>query len=115
MGVDAKVYYTYTAKHKMNGVLFMNNDIIADSSVLTNLTLWEAKSIYGDDVVPLWHDVIYSKYHNLESRRYIGCKTKLLDWIFDIIDQNTDNVHSFCDIFAGTASVANRAIEKYMI
>ena len=25
----------------------------------------------------------------LESRRYIGCKTKLLDWIFEIIDKET--------------------------
>lgn len=49
----------------------------------------------------------------LESRRYIGCKAKLVDWIFELIQKETRNVHSFCDIFAGTGSVANRAIHLY--
>lgn len=49
----------------------------------------------------------------LESRRYIGSKSKLTDWIFDIIDQNTQDVHSFCDIFAGTGIVAKHALAKY--
>lgn len=49
----------------------------------------------------------------LESRRYIGSKSKLTSWIMDIIDQHTENVHSFCDIFAGTGTIANHAISKY--
>ena len=50
---------------------------------------------------------------SLESRRYIGCKTKLVDWIFGLIDEQTHNVHSFCDIFAGTGVVAHRALQTY--
>jgi len=50
---------------------------------------------------------------SLESRRYIGCKTKLVDWIFNLIDNNTHDVHSFCDIFAGTGVVAHRALQTY--
>lgn len=50
---------------------------------------------------------------SLESRRYIGCKTKLIDWIFGLIEEHTHNVHSFCDIFAGTGVVAHRALQKY--
>ena len=50
---------------------------------------------------------------SLESRRYIGCKSKLIDWIFNIIENNTEEVHSFCDIFAGTGVVAHRALMKY--
>ena len=50
---------------------------------------------------------------SLESRRYIGCKTKLVDWIFGLIDEHTHDVHSFCDIFAGTGVVAHRALQKY--
>lgn len=50
---------------------------------------------------------------NLESRRYIGCKAKLVDWIFELIEQETQDVHSFCDIFAGTGSVSNRAVQLY--
>ena len=49
----------------------------------------------------------------LESRRYIGCKTKLIDWIFNLIDEQTHDIHSFCDIFAGTGVVAHRALQKY--
>lgn len=50
---------------------------------------------------------------SLESRRYIGCKTKLLDWIFDLINDHTHDVHSFCDIFAGTGVVAHKALQIY--
>lgn len=50
---------------------------------------------------------------NIENRRYIGNKTKLLEWIFSLIREYTENVYSFCDIFAGTGSVSNRAIQVY--
>ena len=48
----------------------------------------------------------------LTSRRYIGSKTKLLDWIFSLIESNTEG-KSFFDVFAGTGSVAERALETY--
>lgn len=50
---------------------------------------------------------------NITNRRYIGCKSKLLDWIFGLIDKHTRDVHSFCDIFAGTGVVSNVALQKY--
>lgn len=48
----------------------------------------------------------------LTSRRYIGSKAKLLDWIFFEIEKNTVG-NSFFDIFAGTGCVAERASSKY--
>lgn len=48
----------------------------------------------------------------LTSRRYIGSKTKLLDWIFSEIKNNVQG-ESFLDIFAGTGSVAERALSNY--
>ena len=51
--------------------------------------------------------------YQLESRRYIGCKAKLTDWMFQLIQDETKNVHSFCDIFAGTGSVSNKALCLY--
>lgn len=48
----------------------------------------------------------------LTSRRYIGSKAKLLDWIFSEIDKNTVG-NSFFDIFGGTGCVAERALSKY--
>lgn len=56
---------------------------------------------------------IEERRFSLESRRYIGCKTKLVDWIFGLIDEHTHNIHSFCDIFAGTGVVAHRALQRY--
>lgn len=84
-----------------------------DINNIEDYSLREALAIYGNAVLPLWHDAIYTKPYKLESRRYIGCKAKLTDWIFDNIKNNTQNVHSFCDIFAGTGSVANKAIQIY--
>ena len=49
--------------------------------------------------------------YNIWNRRYTGSKYKLADWIFDIIDQNCSG-ESFCDIFAGTGVIAQRAISK---
>ncbi|UTY27096.1 DNA adenine methylase [Treponema denticola] len=49
----------------------------------------------------------------LESRRYIGCKQKLLDWIFDIIQKETQNIHIATDIFAGTGVVAKKMLGMY--
>lgn len=50
---------------------------------------------------------------NLENRRYIGCKAKLTDWIFGLIQNETQDIRSFCDIFSGTGSVSNRAVQLY--
>lgn len=49
----------------------------------------------------------------LESRRYIGCKQKLIDWIFDIIQHETKNIHTATDIFAGTGVVAKKMLSLY--
>lgn len=49
----------------------------------------------------------------LESRRYIGCKQKLVDWIFDIIQKETQNIHIATDIFAGTGVVAKKMLGIY--
>lgn len=37
----------------------------------------------------------------------------MIDWIFNIITNETENVHSFCDLFAGTGVIANKAIQLY--
>jgi len=48
----------------------------------------------------------------LQSRRYIGNKYKLLDWIFSVIDAECAG-ESFADIFAGTGVVAAAAIPRH--
>lgn len=49
---------------------------------------------------------------NINNRRYIGNKSKLLEWIFEKIQKNTVG-HSFFDIFSGTGSVSREALNYY--
>lgn len=51
------------------------------------------------------------KKTELGSRRYIGCKAKLADWIMSVIRNNTEEATSFCDIFAGTGVISDRALK----
>ena len=50
---------------------------------------------------------------DIQNRRYIGNKFKLMDWISDLIDENCKNCHSFFDVFAGTGSVTDYVFDKY--
>ncbi|GAA7529499.1 hypothetical protein MMM123_00610 [Helicobacter pylori] len=43
---------------------------------------------------------------NLKNRRYIGSKTKLIEWVFGSLKLN--NIKSVCDIFAGSGVVAGQ-------
>ncbi len=49
---------------------------------------------------------------DIENRRYIGSKAKLLDWIFDHIKKECKG-NSFADIFAGTGVVSARAARSF--
>ncbi len=68
---------------------------------------------FGQQYLQLFQNEIYNSPLALESRRYIGSKAKLADWIMDIIETQTTGVNSFCDIFAGTGVISKRAAEKY--
>lgn len=49
----------------------------------------------------------------LQNRRYIGSKYKLLNWIFSIIQSECTYRGSFADIFAGTGTVAAEAAKYF--
>jgi adenine-specific DNA-methyltransferase len=49
---------------------------------------------------------------NLQNRRYIGSKYKLLDWIFENVQELTDG-SSFFDVFAGTGVVSQRFLSTH--
>ncbi len=73
------------------------------------LKIAEKKIIYRNSLFP----ELDTGAFKLESRRYIGNKAKLTDWIMRIIENETKNIHSFIDIFSGTASIAKQAMKKY--
>jgi adenine-specific DNA-methyltransferase len=52
---------------------------------------------------------------NIHNRRYLGAKSKLLDFIERVIEKECSNCVSFLDLFAGTGVVANRFFPKRKI
>lgn len=50
---------------------------------------------------------------NIENRRYVGNKYKLMSWIKGEIDNKCRNCNSFFDVFAGTGSVASYLFEDF--
>lgn len=51
--------------------------------------------------------------YNIQNRRYIGNKFKLMEWISELIEENCKNCKSFFDVFAGTGTVTSNFFEKY--
>lgn len=48
-----------------------------------------------------------NEFFNIENRRYLGNKQKLLPFIDEVITNHTQNVETIADIFGGTGVVAN--------
>lgn len=72
------------------------------------LQVAEEKILHGKSIT-LLSELKKENYINLESRRYIGSKAKLTNWIVKTLLDETKNAKSLIDIFAGTASVAKAA------
>ena len=72
----------------------------------------EEKILYGKSQ-SLFPNISTEKLIGLESRRYIGNKAKLTDWILKTILSETKNCNSLFDVFAGTASVAKAAFKHF--
>lgn len=53
-----------------------------------------------------------NKRFNIENRRYIGSKSKLMPWIHELIDENTVGT-SFFDVFAGTGVVTSHELDAF--
>jgi adenine-specific DNA-methyltransferase len=51
-------------------------------------------------------------HFQLQNRRYLGNKYKLLGFIEDIVSEKCNGFESFCDIFAGTGVVGGRFNQK---
>lgn len=49
----------------------------------------------------------------IESRRYVGNKFKLMSWISELLLSNCPECHSFFDVFAGTGTVSKCVLGQY--
>lgn len=106
-GIDNKLMLVQRESDK---ILTSFDDL---SICLESLDVAKEKILMGQNYLNMFRESYLSQPIGLASRRYIGSKTKLLDWIFDTISQETRDVHTFCDIFAGTGVVAERALAEY--
>lgn len=66
------------------------------------------KSIYKVKKYYFQPQKLKNGYFQLQNRRYLGNKYKLLGFIEDIISEKCGLISSFCDIFAGTGVVGER-------
>lgn len=80
---------------------------------LKSLEVAKEKLLLGQKYLNMFRDSNLSEPLGLSSRRYIGSKAKLVDWIFETLAAETHDVHSFCDIFAGTGVVGEYAVQMY--
>ena len=55
------------------------------------------------------------KTTNINNRRYLGNKYKLLPFIKKVIKENCPDITSIADIFAGTGVVASAFVHKQLI
>lgn len=95
-----------------------NRDYVAEGSQRTLFDLLEIeKPVYeinAERIQETYFHVLQIKknYFQLQNRRYIGNKHKLIEWIFSIIDKECEG-KSFTDIFAGTGIVAAVASKHF--
>lgn len=83
-----------------------------DNNGIQVLQVAEEIITYGKPTT-LFPELEVQKQINLESRRYIGNKNKLTNWIIQTILAETQNATSLIDIFAGTASVAKASFNHF--
>ena len=60
-------------------------------------------------------DKIISERAEIQNRRYLGNKFKLLDFIKKVVEENCSEVETVADIFSGTGAVASAFTEKNII
>lgn len=77
-----------------------------------NHWIWDEKNIFQLETALGYkairkEDITQYNYVEINNRRYLGSKYKMLDFIEDVVDKNTEGIQTVADIFAGTGVVAN--------
>ncbi|GIJ95869.1 hypothetical protein CAPN001_04380 [Capnocytophaga stomatis] len=105
-------FYNYNEKELLTQLISdkIIYEIKDEDFGLEGFYLAEQKIKYGN--------TLFNDYENIEkiglhSRRYIGNKAKLTDWIFEIIKTETKGTNVFIDVFSGTSIVAKEAMKFY--
>lgn len=80
------------------------------------IVVGKSRKVVLDELEDL-HNKSFKKYllfdkYNIENRRYLGNKSKIIGLISELIDDNTKGT-SFFDVFAGTGVVSKKMSTKY--
>lgn len=92
----------------VNRLTSVNPDI-----ALRSLKVAEEKVAYGTKYLSLFMEALMCRPIKLESRRYIGSKAKLIEWIMATIKSETADARTFFDVFAGTGVVTKAALSSF--
>lgn len=102
------------SRRTINGWVHSGNVTVTHNEV-TGRIIWDKQSLKNlDDFVNQNNAVqkdnnerdMLSKF-SIGNRRYLGAKTRMLDFIGRVVEENTNDVRSIADIFGGTGAVAN--------
>lgn len=81
-----------------------------------------ARSIVGVSDMPIVCNSVEGSFKKpqykttkINNRRYLGNKYKLLPFIKSVVEENTEDISSVADIFAGTGAVASAFSDKIII
>lgn len=108
--------YSFYETLKYRGTDF---EYVSDGSQGALFDLLETKKAdYGVNAERIQETYFYippmKKNHlQLQNRRYIGSKHKLIEWIFSIINKECRGGNSFADVFAGTGVVSAVAARHF--
>ncbi|MCV3327744.1 DNA adenine methylase [Pediococcus ethanolidurans] len=83
-------------------------DAIAKTVKKSRYTVIKELEVLNDKSGNVNKDTLTGKY-NLENRRYIGNKSKLLNWISELVNKYTKG-STFFDVFAGTGVVTKKML-----
>jgi adenine-specific DNA-methyltransferase len=109
--ISEEDYYSFYDKIKDSNKGF---DYIADRIQTTLFDLFEIeKPLYEVNIQKIEKSYFHfpkvkDNTFQLQNRRYLGNKYKLLGFIEDIVSEKCNGIKSFCDIFAGTGVVGER-------
>ncbi|CAJ1177971.1 hypothetical protein CPEBRM1_ABPJDJAI_00146 [Companilactobacillus paralimentarius] len=89
-------YYGLNIKRGVNGHYLWNKESLNNLENFVKIRMKFRSNLRSE-----------SSTFNIENRRYLGSKTRMLDFIDAVVSKNTHDVNEIADIFGGTGVVAN--------
>ncbi len=100
----------------------LKNNLVSIPTTETGRYIWDdsvvseiSKALSDKTVIAIEESSIKPKTTQINNRRYLGNKYKLLDFIKSTVARECTGINTVADIFAGTGSVASAFADKKLI